>query len=188
MQNPLLHGEERCLSEVDLSGLDAQFGLDWIFPHALSMADDGAGNEWVVDLTSDSKVWGPIFFACHDPPTVVFHTETLTRFIEEVLKGIESPESTEIYRVQEELTSRIWIENPGVLSFEECANSADEDLKNFAGTLDASYRFVDLRRPKLGDGFSWGRYGSFAKRFGEKRIFAYQRMTKWERFKKAWSS
>lgn len=188
VQNSLLHGGERYLSDVDLSGLDAQFGLDWIVPHGLSMADDGAGNEWVVDLTSDSKIWGPIFFACHDPPALVFHTQSLTRFIEEVFRGIASPESTELYRVQEELTSRVWFENSGVLSFEECANSADEDLKTFARSLDASYEFVDLRQPKLGDGFSWGRYGSrtVSKRFGEKRIFAYQKKMKWQRFKEFW--
>lgn len=186
VQNRLLHGGERHLSEVDVSGLDAQFGLEEIFPHGLCMADDGAGNEWVVDLTSDSKAWGPIFFACHDPPAVVFHTANLTHFIEEVVRGIDSPETTEIQRVQEELTSRIWRENPGVLRFEECADSTDQDLRAFAQSLDASYEFFDLREAKLGDGFSWGRYGSITanKRFGEKRIFAYQKSTKGQRLEK----
>jgi len=191
IQNRLLHGGKWHLSEVDLSGLDAQFGLEEVFPHGSCMADDGAGNEWIIDLTSDSKVWGPIFFACHDPPAVVFHTANLTHFMEEVLKGIESPETTEIYRMQGELTSQVWRENPGVLGFEECVDSADHDLRAFAQSLDASYEFVDLRKAKLGDGFSWGRYGSLTanRRFGEKRIFAYQKKTektRWQRLQEFW--
>jgi hypothetical protein len=79
-------------------------------------------------------------FVSHDPAVVVFQTQSVTHFMEEALKGIESPQSTEIYRVQEELTSRIWIENPNVLSFEKCVDTADEDLKTFARSLDASYQ------------------------------------------------
>jgi hypothetical protein len=38
---------------------------------------------------------------------------------------------------------------------------------------------VDLRRPTLGSGFSWGRYGprTVNRRHGEERLFAYQRRT-----------
>jgi len=55
--------------------------------------------------------------------------------------------------------------------------SSDADLKTFAETLDESWHLIDLRSPKIGDGFSWGRYGAATvnKRFGEKRIFAYQK-------------
>jgi len=54
----------------------------------------------------------------------------------------------------------------------------------FARSLDASCEFVDLRRPKLGDGFSWGRYGPVVKRYGEKRIFANQiNKSRWQKFK-----
>jgi hypothetical protein len=45
-----------------------------------------------------------------------------------------------------------------------------------------------LRFPKLGDGFSWGRYGRrfVVKRFSKKRIFANQiNKSSWQKFKDA---
>ena len=85
------------------------------------------------------------------------------------------------------MADRIWRDNRGVLSFEECADSGDADLRTFAKSLDASYEFVDLRVPKLGDGFSWGGYGNrfVVKRFGDKRIFANQKKSRWQKFKDA---
>lgn len=188
VQNPLLHGAHRELSLVDLSGLDAEFGLEQIFPHALSIANDGCGNYWVIDLASDAKTWGPIFYACHDAPVVVYQSDSLTDFIEQAVKRSSPPAQSEMDRVHEVLAPRIWRENPNVMSFENSANSKDEDLKTFATALDASYEFIDLRTPKLGDGFSWGRYGPWTvnKRFGEKRLFAYKKKAKWDRFKQYW--
>lgn len=52
----------------------------------VDMAHDGFGNYWVADLTSRSTEWGPIYFACHDPPVVVFQSPNLSHFLAEVLK------------------------------------------------------------------------------------------------------
>jgi hypothetical protein len=184
----LLKATHGALTEFDLSGVDGGFGLEEVFPHAFSVAGDGCGNFWVVDLTRESKSWEPIFFACHDPPVIVYQTDSLAHFIEDALKGGNPPWHSEIEDVHGTLTTRIWRENPGVLSFEECVDSTDADLRAFAQSLDASYEFVDLRAPKLGDGFSWGRYGNRfgVKRFGEKRIFANQKKSRWQKFKDAW--
>src|SRR5436309_471606 len=72
------------LEGVDFSGLALadSFGMEEIFPYSISIAGDGCGNFWVVDLTSRSTSWGPIFFACHDPPVIVFQTDGLAHFIE----------------------------------------------------------------------------------------------------------
>lgn len=182
VRHPALHGAHHRLSEVDLSGLDAEFGLEQLFPQALSIADDGCGNYWVVDLTRNATSWGPVFYACHDPAVVVYQADDVAGFIEDVFSPGNKLE------VVQKAAGEIWWKNPAVITYEECANSTDEDLKNFAQSLDPSYQFVDLRRAKLGDGFSWGRYGAatVSKRSGEMRVFAYQRMTKWQRFKKAW--
>jgi SMI1 / KNR4 family (SUKH-1) len=179
------HGE---FTEVDLSGLEGGFGLEEVFPHALSIAGDGSGNFWVIDLDSSSKSWGPVFYACHDAPVIVYQTNSLSHFIEDLLKGSNPPWKSEIEDVHGQFADRIWRENPGVLSFEQVANSKDEELRAFARSLDTTYEFVDLRSPKLGDGFSWGRYGRKRglKRFGEKRIFANPiNKSRWQKFKDA---
>jgi len=163
------------------------FGLQDIFPHARAIAADGFGNYWVVDLTRESKSFGPIFYACHDAPVIVYQTESLLHFIREVVRFGNKPWKSEIDDVHEALTDRIWSENPCVLSFAHCLSAGDADLKSFAESLDESWEFVDLRRPKLGDGYSWGRYGpkTLNKRFGDKRIFACQKKSLGRRFLEA---
>jgi hypothetical protein len=173
------------LGLVDLAGLPGGFGQVEVCPHAISIAGDECGNYWVIDLTSDSRSWGPIYYACHDAPVFVYQTDSLIHFVQEALRGEIEPWKSEIWDVHDRFSQQIWRTNRGVLSYEECANSSDAELREFAKSLDPTYEFVDLRAPKLGDGFSWGRYGSrfVVKRFGEKRIFANQRKSRWQRFK-----
>ncbi len=174
------------VQEVDFSGsaLKDSFGMEEIFPHAVPIVHDGAGNFWVVDLLRDSTCWGPIFYACHDAPVIVYQTDSLAHFISELLRLGNPPWESELARVHDEYDGRIWKENPGVMSHEQCLGSRDADLEAFARSLDETWLFVDLRQPRLGDGFSWGRYGAHTlnRRFGEKRIFAYQqRKSFWQR-------
>ena len=174
------------VQEVDFSGgLESGFGIEEIFPHAVPIVHDGAGNFWVVDLLRDSTCWGPIFYACHDAPVIVYQTDSLAHFISELLRLGNPPWESELAQVHGEYDGRIWTENPGVMSHEQCLRSGDADLEAFARSLDETWLFVDLRRPRLGDGFSWGRYGGGPetnRRFGEKRIFAYQqRKSFWQR-------
>ena len=71
-----------------------------------------------------------------------------------------------------------------MLSYAQCIDSEDEDLVAFAQSLGNDFLICDLRNPRVGDGFSWGRYGprTVLKRFGDKRIFAYQiRPSLWQR-------
>jgi len=177
-------GFDDVLESIDFSGLGGGFGMKEIFPCAVPIAHDGFGNYWVVDLTKNSTAWGPIFYACHDAPTIVYQTDSLAHFISEVLRFGNAPWKSEIDDVHEQWSNRVWSQNPGVLSHADCMASSDPDLKAFAQTLDESWQFVDLRAPKLGDGFSWGRYGprTANKRFGDKRIFAYQKKSRGRRF------
>jgi hypothetical protein len=155
----------------------SEFGLEEIFPHARTLAADGYGNFWVVDLTQESKSFGPIFYACHDAPVIVFQSDSLLHFIQEVIRFGNKPWKSEIDDVHETFSGRIWLENPCVLSFAQSLASGDPELKAFAQSLDESWEFADLRHPKLGDGYSWGRYGAktLNMRHGDKRIFACQK-------------
>lgn len=161
-----------------------EFGLEDIFPNARTLAADGYGNYWVVDLTRESKSFGPIFYACHDAPVIVFQTDSLLHFIREIVRFGNKPWKSEIADVHETFSHRIWRQNPCVLSFAQCLTSGDAELKTFAESLDESWEFVDLRRARLGDGFSWGRYGPKTqnRRYGDKRIFACQMKSLGRRF------
>jgi hypothetical protein len=165
--------DEVCFA--DLKG----FGLEDVFPRGKELAVDGCGNSWGVDLTSDSNVFGPIFFSCHDPSVVVYQTDSLLHFIREVVRGSSPPWKSEIADVHGRFVGRIWHENPCALSHSQCLATGDHELKAFAESLDETWEFIDLRTPKLGDGYSWGRYGSSTenRRYGNKRIFACQKKT-----------
>jgi len=165
---------------ADITG----FGLEDVFPHGKELAVDGCGNSWVVDLTSESKVFAPIFFFCHDPPVVVYQTDSLLHLVQEVVRGNSPPWKSEIADVHERLATRIWQENPCAMSRSQCLASGDHELKAFAESLDETWEFIDLRTPKVGDGYAWGRYGpkTANKRYGNKRIFACQKKTVGRRF------
>lgn len=165
------------LESVAFAGTKGGFGMEEIFPCQITVASDGFGNFWTVDLTKESKTWGPIFYACHDAPVVVYQTDSLVHFVEEALRFGNRPWKSEINDVHERLSDRVWSENPGVISYADCIAGNDPDLTAFASSLDESWEFNDLRSPQIGDGFSWGRYGpkTVNRRFGEKRIFARQK-------------
>ena len=164
------------LDEIDF-GCAGSFGLEDIFPHTIELARDGSGNSWIVDLTKESQSWAPIFYACHDAPVIVYQTDSLLHFVQEIIRGGNNPWKSEVNDVWGHLSDLIWADNPSVLSFAHCINSVDQDIKAFAESLDETWLFIDLRNPVLGDGFSWGRYGpkTVLKRFGENRLFAYQK-------------
>lgn len=57
---------------VDFTGRGFSWESRDIFPHAVPVASDGAGNFWVVDLTPESTAFGPVYFVCHDPPVILY--------------------------------------------------------------------------------------------------------------------
>ena len=165
------------VEQVDFTGRDLSFEFEAVFPYGLPIAADGYGNFWVVDLGPDTVRWGPIYFACHDAPVILYQSDSLEEFLSELFRMFKPPHRSLVDDVHEDRPSRVWQTNPGVLSYEQCLHSDDPILSAFARELDESFQFIDLRRAKPGDGFSWGRYGpnTVVQRFGMHAVFAYQR-------------
>jgi hypothetical protein len=165
------------IDQVDFTSETLSFEQESVFPYGLPIGHDGYGNHWVVDLHPDSVQWGPIYFACHDAPVILFQSATLDRFLTELFLMYTPPFRSEIDDVHEDRLFNVWRQNPGVLSFEECRESPDSALSSFASQLDETYQIIDLRGAVPGQGFSWGRYGwrTVLKRYGSLPIFAYQK-------------
>ena len=115
---------------------------------------------------------------------IVYQTDSLLDFLREVVRGSNPPWESAIADVENALAGQIWHKNPCAMSHSRCLASGDRELIAFAESLDETWEFIDLRTPKLGDGYSWGRYGSKTgnKRYGNKRIFACQKKTRGRRF------
>ncbi len=162
---------------VDFAGQDMAFAEETIFPHGVPIASDGFGNFWVVDLTKESTTFGPIYFASHDPPVILYQSDTLAEFLNELFRTCRPPHKSLIDYVHEDRVFEVWRKNPGVLTFGECVQSSDKTLQEFAAELDSSWQVIDLRQATPGFGFSWGRFGANTevKRHGLLPVFAYKR-------------
>jgi cell wall assembly regulator SMI1 len=139
---------------VDFTGEQCMFEHEEVFPYGLPIAADGFGNFWVVDLSPTSKTWGPIYFACHDAPVILYQSPSLDHFLIELFKMGVPPYKSLIDDVHEDRLFEVWRKNPGVMSYEACINSEDPELKAFAEELDPSWQIIDMRTPDIGFGFS----------------------------------
>lgn len=172
------------LESFDFAGLpEDAFEFPEIFPHGVPIAHDGFGNYWVVDLTPQSTEWGPIFYACHDAPVIVYQCATLAGFLDAFIELATPPHKGPIDRVHEDAVQNIWDNHPGVISRSDALASPDSALRDFAASLDDAWSLIDLRNAKTGDGFAWGRYGprTAVRRHASQRIFAYQTKSWWQR-------
>lgn len=170
-------GFDGVIDQVDFTGRDLAFEAEDLFLHGVPIAADGYGNFWVVNLSPDSIDFGPIWFACHDAPVLLYQSANLSEFLTELFRMCEPPHKSLIDDVHEDRIRQVWCTNPGVLAHQDCLKSEDPVLREFAGTLDPTFEIIDLRAAKAGDGFSWGRYGpnTVVRRHGYYPVFAYQR-------------
>lgn len=162
---------------VDFAGEYCMFEQKDVFPYGLPIAADGWGNFWIVDLLPTSKAWGPIYFACHDAPVILYQGPSLDHFLIELFKMSVPPYKSLVDDVHEDRLFEVWRKNPEVMSYDACVNSPDDQLKAFAEELDPSFQIIDMRTPEIGFGFSWGRYGAktVVRRYGHIPIFAYEK-------------
>jgi cell wall assembly regulator SMI1 len=166
----LANGPLESFSLLDLEG----FGLEEAFPNAYSIAHDGYGNYWILDLLPAPGSWGPVFYACHDPPVIAIQSPSIEAFITEMLALWQPGRRSAIDRMHEDDVHRIWRDHPGLLTPGEAARADDPVLATFAGTLPATARIADLRAERPGQGFAWGRFGprSEVRRAGYERLWA----------------
>jgi SMI1/KNR4 family protein SUKH-1 len=163
----LAKGPLESFSLVDLEG----FGLEEAFPNAYSIAHDGFGNYWVLDLLPGSTAWGPVFYACHDPPVIAFQAPTIEQFLLDAVAIWRSGPRSPVDVVREDVVHRIWRDSSEP---REPDAAGDAALRAFADELPPGAVIADLRQPVVGDGFAWGRFGprTTIRRAGEEHIWA----------------
>ena len=172
------------LESLEFAGLPGGFGMEEIFSCPLAIAHDGFGNYWIADLHAGSTAWGPILYACHDPPVLVYQTASFEHFLKEVLRFANPPHASEINDVHEQAATQIWADNPGAIPASQLRASADPDISAFVAQLSDAWFVVDLRAGITGSGFSWGRFGPQTKvvRYRHELLFAYEGKTRWQRW------
>jgi cell wall assembly regulator SMI1 len=160
------------LDAVEFSGQMDGAVLDEVFPHPLPIAHDGYGNYWIVDLRPGSDVFGPVFFACHDPAVVVYQCADVAAFVEALAEMTKPPHTGPLDFVHEEASSEIWGGRETAVQRAVALQSDDAVLRAFAETLPPDASIADLRSPRLGDGFRVPRRREFIAHPTE-RLFAW---------------
>ncbi|MDF9833315.1 cell wall assembly regulator SMI1 [Ereboglobus sp. PH5-5] len=166
-----------CLEQIDFTGHSLSFEFPEVFPNGLPIAADGFGNFWVLDITPQTKDSAPVFFACHDAPVILYQSPSISSFLIEVFRLFTAPHESLINDIHEDRLFEVWKRNPDVIEYADACASSDESICDFARTLNAKSKIVDLRNAKVGMGFSWGRYGPKTKlhRYKHEHIFAYEK-------------
>jgi hypothetical protein len=165
--------DRTALAGIDFTGRDLSYEDRDVFPLGLPIAADGFGNFWVLDLTPEQTETACVFFACHDPPVVLYQSPDLGHFLEETFRMQVPPHVSLVNDVHEDKPFNVWRTNPGTIEH-AAALAGDEQLRAFAEEVGERFVFVDLRSPEIGMGLSWGRYGprTQVRRYGFERIFA----------------
>ncbi len=142
--------------EVEFSG-SSGFGAGnnelWNF--AVSIADDGAGNFWLVAV-NEQGLWEEVYCASHDPAELILHACNLTEFLQQLEACFESGLSIGEYR--EQFLNSSSLENSSFDVFftkKQALNNSDSVLKQFASQLPDNFQIVDLRNKANGSGFSF---------------------------------
>jgi cell wall assembly regulator SMI1 len=166
----LANGPLESFGLLDLEG----FGLEEAFPNAYSIAHDGYGNYWILDLLPAPGPWGPVFYACHDPPVIACQSPSIEAFVAEMLALWQPGRRSAIDRMHEDDVHRIWRDHPGLLAPGDAARAGDPVLTAFAATLPSTAWIADLRAGRPGQGFAWGRFGprTEIRRAGHERLWA----------------
>jgi cell wall assembly regulator SMI1 len=146
---------------VETVAFDAgfSFGMEDILPRAMPLCADGFGNLWVVEV-QPSGAWGPIFFACHDPPVLIVQATDIGAFIDGILSLGRKGRTSAVTEVRDAAPLRIWREDPWGIPASRLRDSTDATLRGFAAELKADDIVFDLREQHVGSGFAWGRHGS----------------------------
>jgi len=158
---------------LDLEG----FGLDEAFPHPYSIAHDGFGNYWILDVLPGATDWGPVFFACHDPAVIAYQAPSIEQFVKDVVSMAPDDARSPVNHVRETVVHTLWRDQSALIARPAAAASPDPTLRDFAERLTPDALVADLRDARPGSGFAWGMYGprTDIQRFGTHRLWALTR-------------
>ena len=176
-------GIDGALEQIDFTGRSLGGQLDEAFPAGLPIAHDGFGNFWVADLDPGERDVARVFFACHDPPVLLYQSPSVGHFLHETFRMYVPPHDSLVDDVHEDRVFEVGRRAPQVIAQADALQGPDAALAAFAATLDGDFELVDLRDPPIGMGLSWGRYGprTELRRHGHERLFAYRRPPRRER-------
>jgi hypothetical protein len=90
------------LETIDFTGRSLSFEASETFPSGFPIAGDGFGNAWIVDLPPADVETAPVFFACHDPPVILYQSPNIGDFLHEAFRMLLPPHASAVDDVHED--------------------------------------------------------------------------------------
>jgi len=167
------HGIRGLEWEIDFTGT-LGFEMAEVFPHGLPIVGDHTGNFWVVDCVTTPEAEASVFYACHDPPVMLWQCRGMATFLRELRRKFASQERSALDEVYDERALRVWRAPPVTMSRSAALHAPDDTLRAFASALTDEWSIIDLRAATPGMGLAWGRceYPTGLRRYREERLFA----------------
>jgi hypothetical protein len=168
------------IDEVRFDVVEPSFLGDLLPPSAVLVDNDGAGNLRLAPIDARSGAWGPVLFACHDPPVIGVEARTIGEFLrllgahyaepETVLIGVDGPACdawTQVLPPAEQARS--------VSTGGPYRGASDPALAAFIAELPADAVVVDLRDAPRGMGFPFSVRYEVLRRHPTELLFALRR-------------
>jgi hypothetical protein len=167
------HGIRGLEWEIDFTGTLA-FEMAGLFPHGMPIVGDHTGNFWVVDCTTAPENEAAVFYACHDPPVMLWQCRGMATLLRELRRKFTTSERSSLDDVHDEFVMRVWRTPASMVNRTAALDAQDEPMRAFATSLTDEWSIIDLRTARTGAGFAWGRsaYPHGLRRHGEERLFA----------------
>lgn len=164
--------EDSPLESVEFAGWPSGVVEEELFPHAVPIAHDGSGDYWIVDLTPGSDVFGPVYFLAHEVSGVLYQCADVAEFLEALVEMAEPPHRGPLDFVSEQAVRALSDGREAGIPRAEALASGDAVLSDFAATLPDDAVVVDMRSPRMGEGFRLARGRAFI-RHPPERLFAW---------------
>ena len=94
-----------------------------------------------------------------DPSVIAIQAADLACFLSQVLDPGGSDSENTLAYVRNAATTRIWKDDPWLVSVQDARVGHDAVVSKFAEQLPDNYHVADLRSREVGSGFSWGKAG-----------------------------
>jgi len=133
------------------------FGFLELAENSITLGHDGFGNHWILDLDKNGNL-GKVFFACHDPPVFVVHSQNLNEYLNHLLEFYQNPHKCHLNEIHDNAVMDIWGIDKHCSPKIEFGDKNPE-FKNFLEKFEGNeWTVADLRNGKNKDGFAWGKF------------------------------
>jgi len=135
---------------IDLLSIDDAQDPGTAFTYGIAFLPDGAGNDFLVDVTSDGQL-GPVIYVCHDPLSFTIFAPSLQTFFERETKNAIRYKKVRLD--DDDVFEQIFNFTDIAVSYDQVMAGKSRAMKAYAEKIGPDHFFIDFRTCKTGLSF-----------------------------------